>query len=179
MPGRSSLIYMPISDQGSLSDRYTLVPRTLIFLTCDQRILLLKGAPHKHLWANRYNGLGGHIERGEDVLSSALRELNEEAGIQDVDLWLCGVVTIDAGQNTGVGIYVIRGECSGAFQEKTSSEGALQCVRRSELADLPLVEDLPVLLPRVLAMHPGDPPFSAQYSYQDNGSLKVKFFGDK
>jgi 8-oxo-dGTP diphosphatase len=169
---------MPVSDQGSLSDRYTLVPRTLIFLTCDQRVLLLKGALDKRLWAGRYNGLGGHIERGEDVLSSALRELNEEAGIQDVNLWLCGVVTIDVGQNNGIGIYVIRGECSSAFEGKKSPDGVLQCVRQSELADLPLVEDLPILLPRVLAMRPGDPPFSAQYSYRDDGSLKIEFFGD-
>jgi 8-oxo-dGTP diphosphatase len=169
---------MPVSDQGLLSNRYTLVPRTLIFLTCDLRVLLLKGAPHKRLWAGRYNGLGGHIERGEDVLSSALRELNEETGIKDVDLWLCGVITIDAGQNTGVGLYVIRGECPGSIQRKTSPDGTLKFVRQSELTNLPLVEDLPVLLPRVLAMHPGDPPFSAQYSYRDDGSLKIKFFGD-
>ena len=66
---------MPSSDQGVTHDRYTLIPRTLIFLTRGERVLLLKGAPHKRLWANRYNGVGGHIERGEDVLTSARREL--------------------------------------------------------------------------------------------------------
>ena len=51
-----------------------LIPRTLIFLTCRDLVLLLKGAPHKRLWANRYNGIGGHIERGEDVLTAAQRD---------------------------------------------------------------------------------------------------------
>jgi 8-oxo-dGTP diphosphatase len=170
---------MPVSDQGPLSGRYTLVPRTLIFLTCDKRVLLLKGAAHKRLWANRYNGLGGHIERGEDVFTSALRELSEEAGITNVDLWLCGVITIDAGQDTGVGLYVLRGECTREFEKVTSPDGVLEWVRQSELASLPLVEDLQLLLPRVLAMQPGDPPFSARYSYREDGSLKIQFFGEE
>ena len=102
---------MPASDQGVTHDRYTLIPRTLIFLTCGERVLLLKGAPHKRLWANRYNGVGGHIERGEDVLTSARRELAEETGLQVPDLWLCGVITVDTGQDTGIGIYVLKGEC--------------------------------------------------------------------
>jgi len=84
---------MPSSDQGVTRDRYTLIPRTLIFLTRGERVLLLKGAPHKRLWADRYNGLGGHIERGEDVLTSARRELAEETGLQCPGLWLCGVIT--------------------------------------------------------------------------------------
>ena len=72
---------MPASDQGSLTGRYTLIPRTLIFLSCGNRMLLIKGAPHKRLWANLYNGIGGHVERGEDILSAARRELQEEIGM--------------------------------------------------------------------------------------------------
>ena len=38
---------MPASDQGNLTERYHLVPRTLIFLTRGRQVLLIKGAPHK------------------------------------------------------------------------------------------------------------------------------------
>ena len=56
---------MPQSDQGVTNDRYMVIPRTAIFLRRGDSFLLLKGAPAKRLWANKYNGLGGHLERGE------------------------------------------------------------------------------------------------------------------
>jgi len=52
---------MPKQDQGVTPNRYAIIPRTLIFLTSGSDILLLKGAPTKHLWANRYNGMAGML----------------------------------------------------------------------------------------------------------------------
>ena len=52
---------MPQSDQGITKDRYIVIPRTAIFLWRGDLVLLLKGAPTKRLWANKYNGLGGYL----------------------------------------------------------------------------------------------------------------------
>jgi len=168
------VIDMPVSDQGVNRERYMLVPRTLIFLTRGERVLLIKGAPHKRLWANKYNGIGGHIEPGEDALSAARRELNEETGLQAEELRLCGVVTIDTAQNPGVGIYIFHGECP-TGEARPSSEGELTWVKRDEIPHLPVLEDLPVFLSRIMAIRKEDPPFSAHTSYTADGKMVIRF----
>src|SRR6188768_291573 len=100
---------MPLSDQGISRDRYTVIPRTAIYLRRGDSYLLLKGAPTKRLWANKYNGIGGHVERGENIFTSAKRELLEETGLT-ADLWLCGTVIVDAGE-TGICLFLFTGEC--------------------------------------------------------------------
>ena len=171
---------MPASDQGTSSDRYTLIPRTLIFLTRGDFILLLKGGPHKRLWANQYNGIGGHVDRGEDILTAARRELSEETGLTIDDLWLCGVITVDVGEKPGILIFVLRGELDEKItplesQPVASPEGSLEWIPVSQVYDLPLVEDLPVVLPRLLAGRNDRILFFAQYAYAENGNLVIKF----
>ena len=163
---------MPQTDQGFFNTRYTVIPRTAIFLRRGDSYLLLKGAPTKRLWANKYNGLGGHIERGEDALTSAKRELLEETGLT-ADLWLCGTLIVDAG-TIGISLYIFSGECLDG-EPQPSEEGMAEWILFEKIRDLPVVEDLPVLLDRIHAMKRGDPPFHARSSYNEQGKLVVQF----
>lgn len=153
-----------------------LIPRTLIFLRRGDSLLLIKGAATKRLWANLYNGIGGHIEPGEDVLSAAYRELQEETQLTPEALRLCATVTIDTGQNPGIVLFVFLGECAQG-EPVGSDEGSLEWVPLDRLPELPLVEDLPALLGKILAMRNGQPPLAAHYAYDADGKMLVSFYG--
>ena len=95
---------MGAKEQGAgFSDgRWLALPRTLSFVLNGDDVLLMKRAAHKRVFPNRYNGLGGHIERDEDPFSAALREIEEESGLQVHSLRLRSIHNIDAGGETGV-----------------------------------------------------------------------------
>lgn len=163
---------MPLSDQGIATARYQLIPRTLIFLRRGDLYLLLKGAETKKLWAGKYNGPGGHVERGEDILSAACRELKEETGLQ-APIRLCGTLIVDAGE-TGICLYIFSGE---RFSGKLTSsiEGTAEWIPYEAIGGLPVAEDLPAILSKIRSLHPGAPPFSGRSFYDEHQRLNVYF----
>jgi 8-oxo-dGTP diphosphatase len=169
---------MPKSDQGIDHKRYRVVPRTLIFLfNHSNQVLLLKGSPNKRLWPSQFNGIGGHLESGEDIVQAAYRELSEETGITDVTIYLCGQIMIDVNRADGVAIFVFKGQYD-ALLELASPEGELAWVDLDGLAAVPLVEDLPVLIPMVAAQQPASPLIIGKYSYGPAGEMLISFRGD-
>ncbi len=163
---------MPAAEQGVNPNRYKVIPRTAIFLRRGESYLLLRGSEAKKIWPGRYNGIGGHVDRGEDILSSSKRELHEETGLE-ADLWLCGTVLVDAGE-IGVSLYVFSGEATGG-NLRESEEGLAEWIPLLGLGQLPVVSDVPILLARIHRMQRGDPPFSARSYYDEGGSLRMEF----
>jgi 8-oxo-dGTP diphosphatase len=164
-------------DHSPSGVRYRVTPRTLSFVTHADALLLLKGAADKPLFPGLYNGVGGHVEADEDVFAAAYREIREETGLDVRDLTLRGMVNVSpapGGPPEGVLLFVFRARAS-SRTVRASAEGALAWVAREALAELPLVEDLPLLLPSVLDAAPEAPPFFGHYARDGDGRLTAHF----
>jgi len=154
-----------VHDQGFENKRYKVIPRTLIFLTHNGSILLIKGAENKKIWPNLFNGIGGHIEKKEDIYSAAKKELFEEAGISNVYLKFCGTITIDLNKDSGILIFIFKGKAE-SEDCQPGSEGDLHWIKLDEINNYPLVEDLYELIPKLFEDNANL--ISARYYYDED-----------
>lgn len=170
---------MGIKDQGLTvsTNRHRVIPRTLIFIFRDEKVLLIRGAPDKKIWPNKYNGVGGHVESNESVLESAYRELYEETGLTRDQLQgfvLKGIINIDTkDEGRGIILFVFTGICTTEII-KDSSEGTSCWVNWRHLNENDLVEDLPSLL-TFMEEKTGSALFYGRYFYSDQDQLKIEF----
>jgi 8-oxo-dGTP diphosphatase len=166
---------MPASEQGAshTDGRWLSQCRTLCFVRNGADVLLMKRAAHKRIFPNRYNGVGGHVERGEDVATCARREILEETGLTVGALQLCAIYTVDAGGDTGITVFAFTAYSSSrAFTD--SDEGALEWVALSDVLSRDLVEDLPHTLTRMMAMGRSDAPFYVHLSYNERDEMELR-----
>lgn len=166
---------MSAESQGVSDQRYALIPRVLIFPVNETgQILLLEGAPDKKIWAGYWNGLGGHVEQGETILTAANRELLEESGLVSDKMIFCGQVVVDTGQSRGIIFFVYKAKkLSG--EATASSEGKLAWYSLQSALKLNLVEDLYTLLPLVMRQRASGKPFRGHYHYDEEGQLVMSF----
>jgi 8-oxo-dGTP diphosphatase len=167
---------MGANEQGAnlIEGRWLTILRTLCFVTQGDDVLLMKRAAHKRIFPNRYNGVGGHIERHEDPLTGAWREIREETGLQVRDLRLRAVYNIDAKAATGIVLFVFTA-VSDSRLFKSNDEGTLHWVSRHSIPTYDLVEDLPIILPRILDMKAEDAPLFVHMSYDEADGIQMRF----
>jgi 8-oxo-dGTP diphosphatase len=148
---------------------YAVIPRTLCFILHGDDVLLIRRSPHKRLFPGKINGIGGHVEAGEDVLASARREAEEESGLHVEDLWLAGVVHVDGGLGQaaqlgdgtlpGVIVFVYVGAAA-QRAVRASDEGELVWAPLAEVDGLDWVDGDPRLLRLALEAWSTRRPFS-------------------
>ncbi|MFC7440544.1 NUDIX hydrolase [Laceyella putida] len=78
---------------------------TMCFIKKEDEILLLNR--EKSSWMGRWNGLGGRIEPGETPHESALREVEEEAGLRLATMTYRGrmIWTLEDGTRGGMHLF--------------------------------------------------------------------------
>ena len=105
-------------------------------------------------------------------MAAAQRELIEETGLQ-AELSLCGILIVDAGE-TGILLFILLGE-DPTGKLISSREGIPEWVPFDQVALLPVVEDLPVIISKIHGMQAGDHPFIGKSYYDAGNKLRVVF----
>ena len=133
---------------------YTPILATLGYVLSPDRSQVLMihrnaRADDQHL--GKYNGLGGKMERGEDIVSCMRREIREEAGIDCEQLQLRGTINWPGFGKQGedwLGFVFLITRFSGT-PRKQNSEGMLEWVSVDRLLELPLWDGDKHFLPLV------------------------------
>ena len=149
---------------------YTPIVATLGYvLSPDRRRVLMvhrNARPDDHQ-LGKYNGLGGKIERDEDVVACMRREIREEAGIECVSMQLRGTISWPGFGRNGedwLGFLFLIDRFSGEAPAR-NEEGDLEWVEITRIPGLPLWEGDRKFLPLVFD---GDPrPFHGVMPYRE------------
>jgi len=138
-------------------------------------LLIHRNARQNDMHLGKYNGLGGKLERDEDVVSGLRREIREEAGVEIDGIRLRGTINW-----TGFGKhgedwfgFIFRIDRFSGTPRTENPEGSLHWIPVAEIMDLPLWEGDRYFLPLVF----GDDPrqFHGVMPYKDGHPIGWHF----
>ena len=164
---------MHLNSLDSTKNRYQFIPRTLIFIKKDDRYLLIHKNKPDSFGFKKINGVGGHIEKGEEPFESARREISEETGLQIDDLHLTAILFIDINASPGIQVFVFKAAyLDGEINH--SDEGDLSWMSLSEIKNNEeVVSDVPELIEICEAHRNGSQPQIVKYLYNNSGELRI------
>lgn len=122
---------------------YTPIVGTLAYVVRGNEVLMVhRNARDDDQHLGKYNGLGGKLEPGEDVVACIHRELREEASIEATSLRLRGTISwpgFGAGGEDWLGFVFLVDAFTGTVPD-ANAEGTLHWIPHEELLSLPLWE---------------------------------------
>jgi len=142
--------------------RYTVLPRTLIFIFKENKLLMMrysgKGSNQTQEKSDRkdvYNPIGGHIEMGERIIDSAVKETKEEAGIALINPRVRGIINVSGFAGKNIMNFVVSGTTNDQPVSSTL-EGELQWVDIADIPNLNVFPDLRPILDKLLSLKDND-----------------------
>lgn len=158
--------------------KYTPIIGTLGYiLSPDKKQVLMmhRNAYKEDDHFGKYNGLGGKMEKGEDVFTCMTREIEEEASIRVTKMQLRGTINWTCFGPKGedwLGFIFLIEEFEGS-PCKSSAEGALEWCDIDALSGLPMWEGDRYFLPLIFD---GDPrPFHGYMPYENSKPLEWSY----
>lgn len=130
---------------------YNVSPLTFIFLTDGDKVLTLKRNSDKKIYPGKVSGFGGKVEPGEDLVTSAKRELLEETGLTAKSLDLRGtfIRVLATGYINEMYIFVANGY-EGQLHQGSGEGEAMWLAIDEFLAHPNIVDHVPLYLKQVI-----------------------------
>lgn len=122
---------------------YTPIVATLGYVLSPDRgrvLMIHRNARPDDNHFGKYNGLGGKLDRGEDIIAGMRREIREEAGIECLAMQLRGTISWPGFGKHGedwFGFLFLITHFAGTPLER-NPEGTLEWMPRERLMSLPL-----------------------------------------
>lgn len=147
-----------------------------VFSADGRRVLMVhRNARPGDMHFGKFNGLGGKLEPGEDVVTGMRREIREEAGIECEDIRLAGTISWTGfGKNSEDWFgFIFRIDSFTGTPFATNPEGTLEWVEVGRVLSLPLWEGDRHFLPLVFAPSGGQ--FHGVMPYQNGRPVSWNF----
>jgi 8-oxo-dGTP diphosphatase len=157
---------------------YTPILATLAYILSPdgRRVLLIhrNRRPGDLHWG-KYNGLGGKLDRDEDVIAGLRREVREEAGLECEAIVLRGTLSWPGFGKNGEDwfAFVFRVDRWTGQPRADNPEGTLEWVEMDRLPDLPLWEGDRHFLP--LVFEHTDRQFHGVMPYRDGRPVSWRY----
>lgn len=148
------------------------IPETVLaYIEKDYSFLMLYRNKKKNdINANKWIGVGGHVEIGESIEGALYREIKEETGLDVISYEKRGLIHFNCGELSEVMHLFLVKEVKGELIE--CDEGTLKYIKKEELFTLPMWEGDKLFLKPLLE---DKPYFELELNYLDDSLVSYKF----
>ena len=136
----------------------------------DSFLMLYRNKKQKDINANKWIGVGGHIESNESVIDALKREIKEETGLDVIEYQKRGLIHFNYGELSEIMHLFVVSRVSGDLIE--CDEGTLKCIPKDQLLDLPIWEGDRIFLKKLLS---NDPYFELELNYVNDELVSYQF----
>jgi 8-oxo-dGTP diphosphatase len=157
---------------------YTPILATLGYILSpgrNQTLMIHRNARGDDQHLGKYNGLGGKLDAGEDIVTGFKREVREEAGIECVDFTLRGTISWPGFGKHGEDWFgfIFRVETFNGTPIRENHEGTLEWIDVDKVLTLPLWEGDKYFLPLVFDNDPR--PFHGVMPYNGGSPISWQY----
>lgn len=136
----------------------------------DSFLMLYRNKKKNDINANKWIGVGGHIEIGETVEQALYREIKEETGLDVISYEKRGIIHFNYGELSEIMHLFIVKEVKGELTE--CNEGTLKYIPKNEVLNIPIWEGDKIFLKKILS---NDFYFELELNYQQDALVSYRF----